>query len=107
MTRSIPGARESCATNRRPRSPATPVTSTTWPMCRPSAVRSASMPTGLLAQTATLHARLLQQLAMLLLRHALAAFLDDRTHAVPNRCLIALEVLSLTAGQGVAESAPA
>ena len=35
---------------------------------------------GLLAEAATLHARLLQQLAVLLLRHALATLLDDRTH---------------------------
>ena len=34
----------------------------------------------LLAELATLHARLLQQLAVLLLRHALAPLLDDRTH---------------------------
>jgi hypothetical protein len=34
----------------------------------------------LLAETATLDARLLQQLAVLLLRHALATLLDDRTH---------------------------
>jgi len=35
----------------------------------------------LLAETAALDARLLQQLAVLLLRHALATLLDDRTHA--------------------------
>jgi hypothetical protein len=34
----------------------------------------------LLAETATLNACLLEQLAVLLLRHALAALLDDRTH---------------------------
>jgi hypothetical protein len=38
--------------------------------------------TGLLL-VASLDARLLQQLAMLLLRHALATLLDDRTHAEP------------------------
>ncbi len=32
MTRSTSGDLESCAAKRRPRSPATPVTSTTWPM---------------------------------------------------------------------------
>jgi hypothetical protein len=31
-----------------------------------------------------LDARLLEQLAMLLLRHALATLLDDRTHEVPS-----------------------
>ena len=35
---------------------------------------------GLLAQTTTLHARALQHLAVLLLRHPLATLLDDRTH---------------------------
>jgi hypothetical protein len=38
---------------------------------------------GLLLVT-TLDARLLQQLAVLLLRHPLAALLDDRTHASPS-----------------------
>ena len=42
----------------------------------PSALPSAA----LLAELATLDARLLQQLAVLLLRHALAPLLDDRTH---------------------------
>ena len=36
--------------------------------------------TELLAELATLHARLLEQLAVLLLGHALAPLLDDRTH---------------------------
>ena len=35
---------------------------------------------GLLPELATLDARLLQQLAVLLLGHALAPLLDDRTH---------------------------
>jgi hypothetical protein len=34
----------------------------------------------LLPELATLDARLLQELAVLLLRHALATLLDDRTH---------------------------
>jgi hypothetical protein len=36
-----------------------------------------------LAELATRHARLLQQLAVLLLRHPLATLLDDRTHGKP------------------------
>ena len=39
----------------------------------------------LLAELATLDARLLEQLAVLLLRHALAPLLDDRTHVKPLR----------------------
>ena len=35
---------------------------------------------GLLAEFTTLHTSAAQQLAMLLLRHALAALLDNRTH---------------------------
>src|SRR5699024_5682424 len=42
-------------------------------------------PCGLLAELATLDARPLQQLAVLLLGHALAALLDDRTHGLPSR----------------------
>src|SRR3954451_4052370 len=76
MTRSTDGDFESCAAKRRPRSPATPVTRTTWPMM----VARRRYLGGLLAETTTLHARLLQQLAVLLLRHALATLLDDRTH---------------------------
>jgi hypothetical protein len=37
----------------------------------------------LLSELASLDARLLQQLAMLLLRHPLATLLDDRTHELP------------------------
>jgi hypothetical protein len=37
----------------------------------------------LLAEAAALHARLLEQLAMLLLGHALAALLDNRAHGSP------------------------
>src|SRR5690606_24468562 len=39
----------------------------------------------LLAEFTTLHARLLEQLAVLLLRHALAALLDDGTHVDPSQ----------------------
>ena len=41
---------------------------------------------GLLAELASLHARLLEQLAVLLLRHTLATLLDDRTHGSPFQC---------------------
>ena len=44
------------------------------------AAHTANEPRGLLAELATLDARLLQQLAVLLLGHALAPLLDDRTH---------------------------
>jgi len=36
-----------------------------------------------LAELATRHTRLLEELAVLLLRHALATLLDDRTHGRP------------------------
>jgi hypothetical protein len=39
---------------------------------------------GLLALAATLNARLLQQLPVLLLRHSLATLLDDRAHVLPS-----------------------
>ncbi|ERK52093.1 hypothetical protein HMPREF0682_0870 [Propionibacterium acidifaciens F0233] len=38
----------------------------------------------LLAGATTLDARLLEKLAVLLLRHALATLLDDRTHCGPS-----------------------
>src|SRR3954469_23184016 len=79
ITRSTSGAAVSCRANRRPRSRATPVTRTTRPT-------GGSPSRGLLAEATTLHARLLQQLAVLLLRHALAALLDDRTHGCPFHC---------------------
>ena len=62
---------------RLPRSMETPVTRTT---------RRIGVPvSGSLAQTTTLDARLLQQLAVLLLGHALATLLDDRTHETLTR----------------------
>src|SRR5690606_4675872 len=42
----------------------------------------------LLAEFAPLHAGTTKQLAMLLLRHALAALLDHRTHRVSSRSLL-------------------
>jgi hypothetical protein len=42
-----------------------------------------SLAGGSLPELATLDARLLQQLAVLLLRHPLATLLDDRTHENP------------------------
>src|SRR6478672_3511447 len=72
MTRRTSGSEATERANRRPRSRETPVTSTIlWPP---------AMASRLLAELASLHARLLQQLAVLLLRHALAPLLDDRTH---------------------------
>src|SRR4051794_11486014 len=79
MTRSTPGSAAAARANRRPRSRETPVTRTTLPalpMRRAGCRR-------LLAELATLDARLLQQLAVLLLGHALAPLLDDRTHGTP------------------------
>src|SRR3954470_11031690 len=71
-TRSMSGWAASRRANLRPRSRETPVTSTTLPTAPPRLA--------LLAELATLDARLLQQLAVLLLGHPLAPLLDDRTH---------------------------
>src|SRR4051812_39538003 len=76
MTRSIPGAAAIRRANRPPKSRETPVTSTT----RPTSAVPDPGAVGLLALAATLDARLLQELAVLLLRHALASLLDYRTH---------------------------
>src|SRR6478736_9150103 len=75
MTRATPGSAAAARANLRPRSRETPVTRTTLPAL---AMRRGAL--GLLAELATLDARLLQQLAVLLLGHALAPLLDDRTH---------------------------
>src|SRR6476619_6857321 len=72
-TRSMQGWAARRRANLRPRSRETPVTRTTFPT-------APSPRMGLLAELATLDARLLQQLAVLLLRHPLAPLLDDRTH---------------------------
>src|SRR6478736_1798182 len=76
MTRATSGSAAAARANFRPRSRETPVTRTTLPAL-PIRRRSRS---ALLAELATLDARLLQQLAVLLLGHALAPLLDDRTH---------------------------
>src|SRR5690606_39671254 len=52
----------------------------------------------LLAQLATLDARLLQQLAVLLLRHALAALLDDRTQRSSFQSLVCRPTFGISAG---------
>ena len=83
-TTSTPTTRSTCGSaairraKRPPRSLETPVTSTIRPTTTPAARGSGS-----LAETTTLDAGLLQQLAVLLLRHALATLLDDRTHVEP------------------------
>src|SRR5215210_1265106 len=69
MTRSIAGSVASSAANAPPSHRLTPVTRTV--------VGGTSVSSLLVA---TLDARLLQQLAVLLLGHPLAALLDDRTH---------------------------
>src|SRR6478735_7872731 len=74
MTRATVGSSAAARANRRPRSRETPVTRTTLPAL-PIRTRAA-----LLAELATLDARLLEQLAVLLLGHTLAPLLDDRTH---------------------------
>src|SRR6478609_2481307 len=76
MTRATSGSAAAARANFRPRSRETPVTRTTLPAL---AIRRRSR-SALLAELATLDARLLQQLAVLLLGHALAPLLDDRTH---------------------------
>src|SRR3954469_13379220 len=81
MTRATVGSVAIDRAERRPRSRETPVTRTTR---SPWGVLAISNPDRqrrgwagcLLAELATLHARLLQQLAVLLLRHALAPLLD-------------------------------
>src|SRR3954469_16641087 len=80
ITRSMPSVAASRRAKRRPRSRETPVTSATRPM------RNPADPAGLLAELAALDARLLEQLAVLLLGHALAPLLDDRTHEKPLTC---------------------
>ena len=71
MTRSIDGSAASSAASAPPSHRLTPVTRTT---------AGGTSVSSLLV--ATLNARLLQQLAVLLLRHPLAPLLDDRTHVV-------------------------
>ena len=83
ITRSMPSVAASTRANRRPRSRETPVTSATRPIRLP---RRPGW--GLLAELAALDARLLEQLAVLLLRHALAPLLDDRTHVVTLHLLV-------------------
>src|SRR3954471_2584668 len=83
MTRSTEGSAATARANRRPRSRETPATRTTLPALP---MRRTA---GLLAELATLDARLLQQLAVLLLGHALAPLLDDRTHRETFRQLSA------------------
>src|SRR5437868_5451573 len=53
---------------------------------------------GLLLQLAALHPGLAEQLAVLLLRHALAALLDDRTHADPSRSSMVVTASALRCG---------
>src|SRR6478609_1440900 len=104
ITRSTAGWSAAARANRRPRSRETPVTSTTRPATwRPYRLMRAGIgrgrvnlttrhvrsqgrtarPRTSLAELATRDSRLLQQLAVLLLRHALATLLDDRTHGKP------------------------
>src|SRR3712207_2216322 len=74
MTRSMAGSAASSAASAPPSHRLTPVTRTT---------AGGTSVSSLLV--ATLDARLLQQLAVLLLRHPLAPLLDDRTHACSRR----------------------
>src|SRR5687768_11706635 len=71
MTRSIDGSVASSAANAPPSHRLTPVTSTTAGGTSLNSLLVASLDAGLL-----------QQLAVLLLRHPLAPLLDDRTHVV-------------------------
>src|SRR5215212_1244773 len=71
MTRPMPGSAASSAASAPPSHRLTPVTRTTAGGTSISSLLVAS-----------LNARLLQQLAVLLLRHPLAPLLDDRTHVV-------------------------
>src|SRR3954454_198501 len=92
MTRATDGSVARARADRRPRSRETPVTRTTRSPCAALVISDLSVGGAeewlLLAELATLHARLLEQLAVLLLRHALAALLDDRTHEpdLSTRC---------------------
>src|SRR5215212_45677 len=79
-TRSTPGSAARRRAKRRPRSRETPVTRTTFLVAPPTALPSTGPRGPLLAELASLDAGLLQQLAVLLLRHPLATLLDDRTH---------------------------
>src|SRR5919112_2963706 len=74
MTRPMDGSFASSAASAPPSQRLTPVTRTT---------AGGTSVSSLLV--ATLDARLLQQLAVLLLRHPLAALLDDRTHGACSR----------------------
>jgi hypothetical protein len=71
MTRPMAGSAASSAASAPPSHLLTPVTSTTAGGTSVSSLLVAS-----------LYARLLQQLAVLFLRHPLAPLLDDRTHVV-------------------------
>src|SRR3954454_20043764 len=78
MTRRTPGSAATARAYRLRRSREPPVTRTPLPTL------ATSLPVRrLLAELAALDARLLQQLAVLLLCHALAPFLDERTHGKP------------------------
>src|SRR3954464_2331629 len=74
MTRSIDGSVASSAARAPPSHRLTPVTRTT-----------AGGTGAALLLVASLDAGLLQQLAVLLLRHPLASLLDDRTHVLHSR----------------------
>src|SRR3954464_770955 len=74
MTRSIDGSVASSAASAPPSHPLTPVPTTT-----PAGTSVRSL------LVASLDAGLLQQLAVLLLRHPLAPLLDDRTHVLHSR----------------------
>ena len=87
ITRSTDGSLARDRAQVRPRSRETPVTRTVRPLIPndsrlPQTKGTATPRTGRgsLAELAALHPRLLQELAVLLLRHALAPLLDDRTH---------------------------
>jgi hypothetical protein len=82
ITRRTVGSAVSMRAKRRPRSRETPVTRTTLLalLAVPLLMGVTGPGVGLLAELATLNARLLQKLAVLLLGHALAPLLDDRTH---------------------------
>src|SRR3954469_24618224 len=85
MTRSMVGSAASSAARAPPNHRLTPVTRTT---------AGGTSVSSLLV--ATLNARLLQQLAVLLLRHPLAPLLDDRTH-----CLLPTSLPPGPAGSGL------
>src|SRR5688500_12335871 len=77
ITRSTPGVAASARAYRRPRSRETPVTRTTLPAALMERLLEGGA-LGLLAELETLHARLLQQLAVHLLSHSLSPHLVDR-----------------------------